>query len=142
MKVVINDDFGGFGLSHVGIMLYAKLAGLKLYPYTHKRLHGNLDLNHIIPVINVEQAEREFYVGYSKTPIVKETPSAEAQDGFYARDLDRSDPILIQVVEQLGEKANGKYSSLKIVEIPDGVEYEIDEYDGSESIHEKHRSWR
>ena len=39
------------------------------------------------------------------------------------------------------EKANGPCASLEIVQIPDDVEYEIDEYDGSESIHEVHRSW-
>ena len=29
----------------------------------------------------------------------------------------------------------------KIIEIPDDIEWEIDNYDGIESIHEKHRSW-
>ena len=29
----------------------------------------------------------------------------------------------------------------KIVEIPDGVQWEITEYDGKECIKEKHRSW-
>ncbi len=53
----------------------------------------------------------------------------------------RSHPLLIKVCEQLGEKANGRFADLKIVEIPDGIEYEIDEYDGLESIHEKHQSW-
>lgn len=53
----------------------------------------------------------------------------------------RDDPILIQVVEQLKEKSSGSYSKLKIVEIPDDVEYEIRDYDGWESIHEVHRSW-
>lgn len=27
------------------------------------------------------------------------------------------------------------------VEIPDGIEWELDEYDGLESVHECHRSW-
>ena len=49
--------------------------------------------------------------------------------------------MLVDVVERLGKKANGESAELKVVEIPDGVEYEIDEYDGVESIHEKHRSW-
>ena len=54
---------------------------------------------------------------------------------------DRENPKLIEVVEALGEKVNGSSAQLKVVEIPDGVEYEIDNYDGVESIHEKHRMW-
>jgi|TARA_Y100000310_G_scaffold220623_1_gene222169 hypothetical protein len=33
MKVVINDKFGGFGLSHEAVMRYAYLKGIKLYPF-------------------------------------------------------------------------------------------------------------
>jgi hypothetical protein len=55
---------------------------------------------------------------------------------------DRADPVLIAVIEELGsEKASGDFAKLHIVEIPDGVDWEIDEYDGIESISEKHRSW-
>jgi len=53
----------------------------------------------------------------------------------------RSDPILIKVVRELKSAANGKFSSLSIVDVPDGIDYYIDEYDGIESIHEEHRSW-
>jgi len=28
-----------------------------------------------------------------------------------------------------------------VVDIPDDIEYEIDDYDGIESVHEAHRSW-
>ena len=54
---------------------------------------------------------------------------------------DRTNPKLIEVVEKLGDKANGRYAELKIVEIPDDVDWYIDEYDGCESIHESHRTW-
>ena len=35
----------------------------------------------------------------------------------------------------------GKNCLVKLLIDDDGVEYEIDEYDGMESIHEAHRSW-
>lgn len=58
-------------------------------------------------------------------------------DGGYSR----TSETLIKAVEDLRDKASGQYSKLEIVEIPDDVNWEIDEYDGLESIHEKHRSW-
>ena len=61
---------------------------------------------------------------------------------LYDRDIARDDPILIQVVEELGIGANGKFAALKVVEIPNDVEWQIDEYDGVEWVAEKHRTWR
>lgn len=56
-------------------------------------------------------------------------------------DFDRADPVLVKVVEELGAEANGSFAKLKIVEIPDNVEYQIDEYDGEEWVAERHRTW-
>ena len=53
----------------------------------------------------------------------------------------RTDPRIIDCIEKLGKKANGEYADLKIVEIPDDVDFYIDDYYGKEYIHEKHRSW-
>ena len=55
--------------------------------------------------------------------------------------IKRNDPILVEIVEQLGEAANTRFSELQVVEIPDDVEWEIEEYDGNEWIAEKHRTW-
>ena len=61
---------------------------------------------------------------------------------IYHWDLNRADPALIQVIKEMGtESAGGTYSELKIVDIPDGVEWEIEEYDGMEWVAEKHRTW-
>ena len=60
----------------------------------------------------------------------------------YSWKIERNDPNLIKVVESLGEEANGRFSCLKVIEIPDDVEWFIDDHDGVESIHEKHRVWR
>lgn len=57
------------------------------------------------------------------------------------RRIKRNDPRLVEVVERLGERANGNLSKLKVVEIPDDIEWEIDEYDGMECVREVHRVW-
>ena len=57
-------------------------------------------------------------------------------------DVPRDDPDLVRIVEQLGTKADTSFSQLKIIDIPDGVEFQIEEYDGLEWVAEKHRTWR
>lgn len=66
-------------------------------------------------------------------------------DGFgyiLNKNIARNDPKLVEVVERLGDRANGIHAKLEIVEIPDGVEWEINEFGGQEEIHEKHRKWQ
>jgi len=60
---------------------------------------------------------------------------------FNIWDINRTDKDLIQIVEKLGEKANGIHSKLKIITIPDLIDYEITEYDGYETVEEVHRTW-
>jgi hypothetical protein len=55
--------------------------------------------------------------------------------------IERDDLMLVKVVEFLGDKANGRHAKLKIVEIPDDVEFKIEEYDGQECVAEAHRTW-
>ena len=56
-------------------------------------------------------------------------------------DIARNDPKLVECVEKLGEEANGAYAELKVVGIPDDVNWEIGEYDGLEWVEEVHRRW-
>ena len=56
-------------------------------------------------------------------------------------DIDRDDPVLVRLVEELGDEVNTRYSELKIVEIPDGIEWTVCEYDGLEWVAEAHRTW-
>lgn len=55
----------------------------------------------------------------------------------------RFNPTVVEVVEQLGDEANGDYAKLRIVEIPFESDegWYIDDYDGMETIREEHRSW-
>ena len=60
----------------------------------------------------------------------------------YCGDIrERNDPHLVKVVEKLGKKADGTYSELKIVEIPDGTDFIVEEYDGNEWIARTHETW-
>lgn len=62
---------------------------------------------------------------------------------LYDSDLARDDPILIQVLERLGaNECSGRHAALRIVEIPDDVEWTIEEFDGKEWVAEVHRTWR
>jgi len=130
MKVVINKKHGGFDLSDKAVLRYAELVGLKLYSTSEHGLYNHYTL---VPWKEYEKIHHE-----------------ESQRGrfdksnklyFSTRAIERDDPVLVQVVEELGKEANGKYAKLKIVEIPDDVEYIIQEYDGLEWIAEKHRTW-
>jgi hypothetical protein len=53
------------------------------------------------------------------------------QQVFSDRAIDRDDPILVQVVRELGSKrSSNRFAELKIVEIPADVAWQIEEYDG------------
>lgn len=66
---------------------------------------------------------------------------AKSYGQFYSGDIERDDPTLVKVVEDLGSKANGEFAQLDVVEIPDGVNWKIEEYDGMEHVAEIHRTW-
>lgn len=116
MKVVINRAWGGFSISREAAEYMAE--------------HGS------------ERAKRELLL-HPKNPPKKGWGDwggygyVEGMDGGY----ERTDPLLVEAVEVLGEKANGPHASLKVLEIPDDIDWYIHDYDGMESIHENHRSW-
>jgi hypothetical protein len=61
---------------------------------------------------------------------------------FYYWDIDRTCPILVEMVERMmDDPIDTPYSDLKVVEIPDDVEWQLEEYDGAEWVAEKHRTW-
>lgn len=64
--------------------------------------------------------------------------------GLLAYDIDRTDAILVSMLEENPDLNFGQHlvSSLGVVEIPDDVDWEIADYDGKEWIAERHRTWR
>lgn len=49
---------------------------------------------------------------------------------------------VIELFEKMGsEWSSDDFAEIKLVEIPDDVEWHISDYDGVETIHENHRSW-
>ena len=46
----------------------------------------------------------------------------------------RTDPALVQVVEELGRKASSSVANLKIAIVTKGTRYRITEYDGLETV--------
>lgn len=65
----------------------------------------------------------------------------EKDSDWWSRDIPRDDQYLVKIVEELGELADGGYAKLKVVDIPDDVEWYVEEYDGMEWVAEKHRTW-
>ncbi len=158
MKVVINACFGGFSLSPLAVKRLAELRGKPCFFFTQRDPAGNLSLREYFP-ISVEAAEGEFM--FSAFTVPDPAAAGLRQDDWHEMTMDerkasneryqavsltsrpdeRHDPLLVQVVEELGDKASGKCAKLRVVEIPDGTDYEISEYDGNEHIAERHRTW-
>lgn len=57
-------------------------------------------------------------------------------------EIARDDKLLVALIEKFGsQKVSGRHAKLSIVDIPDGIDWCIEEYDGKEWVSEKHRSW-
>lgn len=140
-KVAINDCFGGFGLSPKATKRLAELRGRECYFYESSYGEGT---HEYIPLTD-EQAfndKHRFLIMAFDVPNAHEiNDNSLDKHSLYESDIERHDPLLIQVIEELGKEANGSHSKLTIVEIPEDVNYEIEEYDGMEHIAEIHRTW-
>jgi hypothetical protein len=67
--------------------------------------------------------------------------SGQSAENIFNYEIPRDCPHLVKTVQMLGRQANDKYSDLKIVSIPAGVEWTITEYDGKETVSEQHKTW-
>lgn len=114
-KLVINICYGGFSVSIAAARRMAELGHTLAKASTEE-----------YDRIASEQGRRATSVDWY---------------GNFCRSTERNDPVLIQVVEELGRAANGELAALKVVEIPDDVKWQIEEYDGNEWVAEEHRTW-
>lgn len=116
MKIVINTDYGGFGLS---TKAFKRLIELGMTTTVFEG--GELKDKKADIIIHKGGVYYSFVGG---------------QDSGM-----RTNHLVIQVVEELKDEANGPRAELEIIEIPNDIQYTIEEYDGLESVHEEHGSW-
>ena len=108
-KIVYNNCYGGYTLSNKAIEWLSEHGSERTKKFiAQKRLEANEKTKY--------DSSRIFYV-------------MDALRYF----LERHDPDLIAVVEALGKEVNGSFSDLAIEEI-DGDMYDIEEYDGKETV--------
>jgi len=82
-----------------------------------------------------------FGLSDKATDLYKELAATEYTYDFEWNLKNRNDANLVKVVEMLGEEANGDFAELKIIEIPDDVNWTVLNYDGWEWVAEAHRTW-
>ena len=131
-RIVINTIIGGFGLSYKAVMRYAELKGISLFAYFG--LGDNL--------LKWDGCGANPLVVHYSTIDHGDIVGDALYDSYWVDDgIDRNDPALVQVIEELGDAADGPHAKLRVIYIPDVVKWEIAEYNGNERIAEKHRTW-
>lgn len=108
-KIVYNGCYGGFGLSEAAIRKYLELTGVSF-------------------------TEEESELSFRNARFRIGTSVMGEGIYFYNSDIERTDPVLAQVVEELGKAASGYCADLCIRELAAGTKYILREYDGCEWI--------
>jgi hypothetical protein len=121
MKIVVNRCFGGFSISEEA---YERLIELGV-----PLIEDNED---------IQEDSGEFVI----IKIKEDAYGHPYYSDYIYNTENRHNPLLVQTVEELGEKANGIYAKLEVIDVPlNPGEYTIYEYNGIELVHENHRSW-
>lgn len=153
-KIVINECFGGFGLSEAAVLwlidkgspIVKKMPVSEYYGFSSASAYKHKD--DAEKEWNKDWAGRRLCNGKHGLYKVGNVVECVTDGEFIYVMVDDDDSRkfrthvdLITVVEILGTVANGPHAALKVVEIPDDVDdWYIDEYDGRESIREG-RTW-
>jgi hypothetical protein len=135
MKVVINNCYGGFGVSANAMKRLIAENSPLVRSFTVEEYYGKACSRE---VNLVDRGDGYFSESFLESVLHKEgrVYSLDRSD-----DAARCDPFLVRLVEEMGDAANGRFASLRIVEVPDDAEWYISEYDGNEHVAEKHRTW-
>tara|TARA_R110000851_G_C13085040_1_gene566206 strand:+ start:493 stop:915 length:423 start_codon:yes stop_codon:yes gene_type:complete len=140
MKVAYNNCFGGFSLSHLATVEYAKRKGITLTAYEQTKYRHEGGVEEYVRVIHPSRI-CTHYLTEDLGDVISELPNdLSYYESFYGEDT-RCDKDLINIIEVWGKEANGICADLVIEEIPDGVDFEITEYDGNESVVPPRMSW-
>jgi hypothetical protein len=136
MKIVLNGCYGGFNLSHLATYLYVIAKEQTPYFYVDVSTYdANYKKEPVYKLISLSEAQISHLYVYCTPRYQGKILHGHLKDIINVRDIDRTDPVLVSVVETIGpEAASGRFASLEIHEIPDGTLYQIDSYDGLESL--------
>lgn len=158
MEVILNKEYGGFSVSLMAYKLYTEKKGIELYAYYGD--YSNYLSQGVVVFRKIDWTVSSLLEYYSNNltsfycftkdlgeSIIETKENKEevikifVEYSFYLGKQNREDPILIEVVKELGNKASGSFSDLQIVEIPDELDYVIDDYDGYETLHQRVKIW-
>jgi len=125
-KVILNKCFGGYSFSPEFIAEYLERTGAKNVTY-QKTVYAKLGEREDIPMTRDQFVEHS--AGFDAYACV---------DGerFEDRDIERDDPVAVEILEELGSKAcSGRYALLGIEKYNE-TKYaaRIEEYDGDETL--------
>jgi hypothetical protein len=141
MKIVLNGCYGGFSLSYEAMAVYWHARGRDLYFYRDISAHDSYSKVHKYERISLadiqQQTEFKRLTGFIYCTTEDQGAYLDhfPEHVVNTRDIYRTDPILISVVEIMGSKAaSGRFAKLYIEEIPNGTKYKINNYDGMEEL--------
>lgn len=132
-KLAFNQCYGGFGLSKEAVQRYWEIKGQQVWIEEDDEFHYHnfLTVWLVSPEERQKQKSTEEFLALSMNERIAYNDAYLTQT-WSDSDVVRHDPVLVQVVEELGDKANGQYAKLAIKEV--SGPYRITEYDGYETV--------
>ena len=130
-KVVINACFGGFGLSTLAEQTLLEKKNIKYITKTESKYGMDNTYFYNADIVNSKKYQHLEQLEWSSLSVEDRQYLNSAHINM--SELERHDKDLIEVVEQLGAAASSRYAKLEVEEI-EGNKYQVNEYDGSESI--------